>query len=337
MVTAEQEKKIVFVLSLAGRYSTFVRFLSNYQEVPTNISPISWLIKNAYLSQVCLKSAQNTDLLIVFFEDKASLQPFFDALMATTEEYPAANINYLKISGNFSRGKALDAASRSNYISPSEIIFFVDVDMAFRQESLDRIRKNTVQHLQVYLPIVFSQYDPQRVQSAYESPSNRVGRTDDISYAVGYFRQFGYGICAIYKSDIMHPSIDGFNTDITGWGLEDVKFLEKIIRLNQRSPSILLNTADTTQPVAAIASADVYSSDLGDDGQKPIRLSIFRATDPTLVHVYHAIECDRNLEESQYAMCIGTKANTLGSYKQIESVLLSNQSIIEYFSSVNSA
>lgn len=337
VVTAEQEKKIVFVLSLAGRYSTFVRFLRNYQEVCILKLLTFWLFENAFLSQVCLKSAQNTDLLIVFFEDKASLQPFFDALMATTEEYPAANINYLTISGNFSRGKALDAAARSNYISPSEIIFFIDVDMTFRQESLDRIRINTVQHLQVYLPIVFSQYDPHRVQSVYNvTTSNVFARTDDISYAVGYFRQFGYGICAIYKSDIMHPSIDGFNTDITGWGLEDVKFLEKIIRLNQRSPSILLNTADTAQPVAAVASADVYSSDLGDDGQKPIRLSVFRAPDPSLVHVYHAIECDRNLEESQYAMCIGTKANTLGSYKQIESVLLNNRSIIEYFSSVNS-
>lgn len=33
----EQNKKIVFVLSLAGRFTTFVRFLNNYQEVCTII------------------------------------------------------------------------------------------------------------------------------------------------------------------------------------------------------------------------------------------------------------------------------------------------------------
>lgn len=222
--------------------------------------------------------------------------------------------------GNFSRGKALDTAARSRHIRPGEIVFFVDVDMTFRAETLDRIRANTIEHRQVYLPIVFSQYDPRLIE---RSPS---AINDSISYDVGFFRQFGYGICAIFKSDIMHPSIDGFNTDINGWGLEDVKFLEKIIRLNQRPPVTLLNTADNVETPSSVVAPD-------DDGPPPIRLSVFRAPDPSLMHVFHAIECDRQLEESQYAMCVGTKANTLGSYKQIESVLLSNKKIIEYISS----
>lgn len=224
------------------------------------------------------------------------------------------------MAGNFSRGKALDKAARSQHIQPGEIIFFVDVDMTFRTETLDRIRANTIEHRQVYLPIVFSQYDPGLVphRRRHDEPH------DSIAYDVGYFRQFGYGICAIFKSDIMHPGIDGFNTDITGWGLEDVKFLETIIRLNQKPKITLLNTAENVEAAAAT----------GDSAADPsIRLAVFRAPDPSLVHVFHAIECDRQLEDAQYAMCVGTKANTLGSYKQIESVLLSNKSIVEYISS----
>lgn len=230
------------------------------------------------------------------------------------------------MAGNFSRGKALDTAARSSFISSKDIIFFVDVDMIFQEESLDRIRINTIEHKQVYLPIVFSQYDPKRVHRR----ANVSYLSEDVAYESGYFRQFGYGICAIYKSDIMNPLINGFNTDITGWGLEDVKFLEQIIKLNQKPRAMLLNTADTATMNSPNVGPFITSI------EKSLRLSVFRAPDPSLVHVFHPIECDRNLEESQYLMCIGTKANTFGSYKQIESVLLSNKSIIEYFAVVNS-
>lgn len=188
--------------------------------------------------------------------------------------------------------------------------------MTFQAETLDRIRRNTIMHRQVYFPIVFSQYDPSRIQNVPNANINNFG------YESGFFRQFGFGICAIYKADILNPNINGFNTDITGWGLEDVKLLERIIKLNQNQPSQLLNTADGNDVEQSMASN--YES------VKPKMLSVFRAADDTLIHVFHPINCDKNLEESQYQMCQGTKANTLGSYKLIESVLLSNRTLMEY-------
>lgn len=277
-----------------------------------------------------MKQSQNTELLIVFFEEKNDLQPFYDELETINDAYPNAIINQITLAGNFSRGKALDTATRSRFISPKDIIFFVDVDIIFQEESLNRIRINTIENKQVYLPIVFSQYDPNRISRTNISYTNQY-TSGDVAYETGYFRQFGYGICAIYKSDIMNPHINGFNTDITGWGLEDVKFLEQIIKLNQKPHAMLLNTADTPSALDPLVNMGFIQSH-----EKTLRLSVFRAPDPSLVHVFHPIECDRNLEESQYLMCIGTKANTFGSYKQIESVLLSNKSIIEYFSVVNS-
>lgn len=253
----------------------------------------------------------------MFFDEPSSLEPFLNELSKAQIAFPAATINHITLNGNFSRGKALDIAARSSYINDNDIIFFIDVDMTFQKETLDRVRRNTIMHRQVYFPIVFSQYDPNRVQNS-NVPNNR---DNTLAYESGFFRQFGFGICAIYKADILNPNINGFNTDITGWGLEDVKLLERIIKLNQNKPSQLLNTAEGNDE----QSAALYYESL-----KPKMLSVFRSPDDTLIHVFHPINCDKNLEESQYQMCQGTKANTLGSYKLIESVLLSNRTIMEY-------
>lgn len=274
--------------------------------------------------QVCLKQNGNTELLIVIFQDQTDLLPFYDELFNINEKYSNAVINQITIKGNFSRGKALDVASRSSYVNDHDILFFIDVDIIFQKVSLDRIRKNTIEHHQVYLPIVFSQYDPNKIANdPFATPHLNV--QSNFSYENGYFRQFGYGICAIYKSDILNPGIDGFNTDINGWGLEDVKFLERIIKLKRKTETVLLNTADEDQQQIVNGNNDKTNR---------ICLTVFRAPDPSLVHVFHPIECDRNLEPAQYTMCLGTKANTLGSYKQIESQLIRNNSIINYLSTI---
>lgn len=301
-------------------------------------------------AQVCLDSDdQNAELLVVFFDDdRTAMQPFYDEMDALSRFHPAAAINRITLHGNFSRGKALDTAARSSYIQPSDIIFFVDVDITFTGDSLDRIRLNTVPQRQVYLPIVFSEYDPRNrgstpTATAADMPVGMQAQLDDEA---GYFRQFGYGICAIYKADIMHASLNGFNTDITGWGLEDVRFLEQIIKLNQQPPQLLLlNLADNGTLAAAAATTTAQQSpttqqqqpfvSASNNAEQALRLDVFRAPDPSLVHVYHPIECDRGLDEAQYKMCVGTKANTLGSYAYVEELLLANRAVVEHFRELN--
>ncbi len=280
--------------------------------------------------QICLRIPNaNTELLTVFFDEPSSLQPFLTEISKVKAAFPTTVINHISLTGNFSRGKALDFAARSSYISDDDIILFIDVDLTFRRETLDRVRMNTAIHRQVYFPIVFSQYDPNRIQSRLKSTTTTTSDTDNntLGYETGFFRQFGFGICAIYKSDILNPSINGFNTDITGWGLEDVKLLERIIKLNQNQPSTLFNTAEGNNN--NINNNDEQSIALN-ESLKPKMLSVFRSPDDKLIHIFHPISCDRNLEESQYLMCQGTKANTLGSYKLSESVLLSNRTLMEY-------
>uniref|UniRef100_A0A034VTD8 Hexosyltransferase n=2 Tax=Bactrocera dorsalis TaxID=27457 RepID=A0A034VTD8_BACDO len=200
-------------------------------------------------------------------------------------------------------------------------MLFIDVDMVFQLETLHRIRFNTVQGRYVYLPIVFSQYDPKR---RFRDENVEYARTpaEEITNESGYFRQFGYGICAIYKSDILDDDINGFDKDITGWGLEDVKFLDKIVKVGNRRNDFLVNTAEV-------------SAQYNDAARKMRHLSIFRAPDPTLVHIFHDISCDIKLDASQYNMCLGTKANSIGSTHFMEQLFHGNKDNVNFISEFN--
>lgn len=326
---------IVFVLSLAGRFQTYLRFLANYE-------------------QTCLMHPElRTELLIVIFREKnADLSSYFIEIEKLQQKYPSAALNHLTLNGSFSRGMALNNATHSTYIKPNDIIFFIDVDITFKSTSIERVRLNTILNRQVYLPIVFSQYN--QYGSASTPVLNRT-QFDDAAFTnldndIGYFRQFGYGICAIFKADITHPAINGFNADIAGWGLEDVKFLEQLIKLNVNASQTHKNEVigrneaplaralkndlplDETQH---IASAAATSTPATPTSVPFISLAIFRAPDPSLVHVYHEINCDKNLSESQYSMCLGTKASTLGSYKHIESIFMNDRKISDFVTSNN--
>lgn len=291
----------------------------------------------------------------MFFDDaRTIMQPYYDEMDALSRFHPAAAINRITLHGNFSRGIALDTAARSAYIQPTDVIFFLDVDVTFTSQSLDRIRLNTWPQRQVYLPILFSQYEPRSADGTITTPAFDgpvAAMETDLNEEAGYFRQFGYGICAIYKADYMHASMNGFNTNITGWGLEDVRFLEQIVKLNQQPYQLLLNLVDNStgvgvdvSPAAATAAKPATPAVAPNTtptgagrAERPLRLDVFRAPDASLVHVYHAIECDRRLDEAQYKMCVGTKANTLGSYAHVEELLLANPQIVQHFRQINAS
>lgn len=314
------EPTIVFVMPLAGRFQTFLRFLKNYEHV-------------------CLKHPETmSELLVVLFEEtNSTAKPFYSEIEKLRRKYLNSNMNIITVQGNFSRGVALNEATHSDHIQMDDIMFFIDVDIVFKRTSIDRIRMNTKMHKQVYSPIVFSQYNPTVWSKLNDADPNRFDETKEasLSYNSGYFRQFGYGICAIYKSDVLHPKINGFDNDITGWGLEDVRFLERIVKLNQTPLMAALKNVPETMANVNLEQKSTASLS-NNAAEVPLKLKIFRASDPTLVHIYHDIRCDKSLSETQYAMCLGTMASTLGSYKYIESIFMHNQTIIDFIRNENS-
>lgn len=83
-----------------------------------------------------------------------------DNLCTKYQSNRQSNINIIELYGNFSRGIAIDTAIHSKHIKNTDIIFLIDVDIYFKKISLERIRLNTIRNQQIYLPIVFSEYDP---------------------------------------------------------------------------------------------------------------------------------------------------------------------------------
>jgi chondroitin sulfate synthase len=154
-------------------------------------------------------------------------------------------------------------------------LFLVDVDIMFSVESLMRIRLNVRQGQLVYFPIVFSQYDPgpvckEQPQHCQCSQSHGcVIDPQDFHPSAGYWRQFGFGIAAMYRSDML--AVGGFDLSIQGWGKEDVDLYTKFIESN---------------------------------------VTVFRAVDPGMNHIFHEITCSPTLEPAQQVMCVNSKAQS---------------------------
>jgi chondroitin sulfate synthase len=252
-----QNLLINFIVPLSGRFDRFQEFMRNFEEV-------------------CLKSNEKVSLKLVLFTDTNSSGPtgtdeqmILQVLDSLKSKYPLHNLNALALSGNFSRAIACQEGA-SGFRNDS-LLTFIDVDISFSSGFLSRVRMSAIKGKQVYFPIVFSQYEnvPERYSNetlrSYTSPSM-------IERLTGYWRQYGYGMLSLYKEDLL--LVNGFNTEIVGWGLEDVDLFDKLVNANY---------------------------------------SIFRSADPGLVHVYHGIECDAMLDKHRYRMCKTNFYSTYGS------------------------
>lgn len=111
------------------------------------------------------------------------------------------------------------------------VLVFVDVDIVIDGAALRRFRLHTARGRQAYFPIVLSQHEPDFL-SALDRPRTRTNTSTDrhlpgpaagSTEAPGrahYWRQFGFGICALYGSDFF--SLGTWDERIVGWGLEDI-------------------------------------------------------------------------------------------------------------------
>nr|XP_033784856.1 LOW QUALITY PROTEIN: chondroitin sulfate synthase 3 [Geotrypetes seraphini] len=260
------DKKVHFLVPLTGRYDIFLRFMENFEKT-------------------CLIPKQNIKLVIILFSSDSSLDSskHTELMREYNNKYPKADITIISMSGQFSRGLSLDRGSAQ--FDNDTLLLFCDVDLIFTPDFLQRCRDNTIQGEQVYYPIVFSQYDPKLTYG--NSPP------DDSNFVftkkTGFWRDYGFGITCIYKSDLLKAG--GFDTSIQGWGLEDVDLFAKVV-----------------------ASG----------------LKVFRSQEPGVVHVFHPVQCDPNLDPKQYKMCLGSKASTFASTMQLAELWLEKRLGVAY-------
>ena len=292
-------KWINFVVPLTGRWEIFKRFMLNYE-------------------RVCLQRGERTRLAVVLFENDATprirddgvlrsqselIRSMFSRLRAKYSQVDQQNDLLLVVNASaFSRsiGCELGAAQYSS----DSLIFFVDVDIVFTIEFLLRARLNTIQFKQVYYPIVFSEYDPDDTLEAIRSLRDNAtpavssfltgsNSSRDFQSHFAFSDESGYwrqfGFGIVSVYNSDLRSVGGFDTSIIGWGKEDVDLYEKFIHSN---------------------------------------LTVFRAIDVGLVHVFHKIECDPNLAEEQMIMCLGSKATSIASQRQLARLVLKDNGIL---------
>jgi Chondroitin N-acetylgalactosaminyltransferase len=120
--------------------------------------------------------------------------------------YPGYAPRILEKRGEFSRALGLTEALKA--CQDSDLVFIVDVDIRFTAGALDAVRRFTSPGCAAYFPIVFSEFQ---------------------GGDGGYWRDYGFGIMAAYKADIVRAG--GFNTRIHGWGKEDVDLYSKCLKI----------------------------------------------------------------------------------------------------------
>ncbi|XP_023662582.1 chondroitin sulfate synthase 3 [Paramormyrops kingsleyae] len=260
------QKKIHFLVPLTGRYDVFVRFMKNFEKM-------------------CLIPSQNVKLTVILVDNDSNQdrEKHIELIREYHHKYPKADLSVIPMTGDFSRGQALQMGS--SQLDNNTLLFFCDVDLIFTTDFLQRCRDNAIQGRQAYFPIIFSQYDP-KIVYAGSPPDN----SDFIfTKKSGFWRDYGFGISCIFKSDLLMAG--GFDTSIQGWGLEDVDLFTKVINSG---------------------------------------LKVFRGQETGIIHIYHPVHCDTNLDPKQYKMCLGSKASTYASTIQLAELWLEKHLGIGY-------
>lgn len=205
--TNQTEKTLInFVLPLSGRFEVFKRFLRLYETH-------------------CVKNDERTRLYIILYNDDSSpddLQRTRDLINRLTYD-----IRLIEVNESFSRGKALQYGVNA-INNDNELMLFIDVDMLFDTKTLDRVRRNTRCNQTIYFPIVYSLFNPKLNNVSINDLLATINTADIVNEANGFWRQFGFGIVSLYKSDYLH--LGGFDLMIHGWGNEDVTFYDNAVK-----------------------------------------------------------------------------------------------------------
>ncbi len=217
--------------------------------------------------QVALAENEITILALVVF-GKEDVKHCNSKANALSIKYPNAKFIIIEGSGQFARAKALDIGMKA--LDSNSLVFICDVDMNVDQSFLNRCRKNTIKGQQVYYPEVFKWYNKDYVYKFRMRPLRQ-----QIARDTGQWAHYAYGMVCIYQSDYIVTG--GFDTKIVGWGGEDVKFYENILKAN---------------------------------------LQVIRAPDPSITHRWHDKKCYYN-DHKRYQDCLHSKAEALADKREL--------------------
>ena len=203
-IQTDIEKEIVhFIVPLREKFEEFTRFLAS--------------LKDAFLVH-----HEPIAVLIVYFPESSSPSKHIKHMKEYELEFPGTKFLFLQIPGEFNRGKALQKGVE--HVGKDSLVFFADVDLVFQREFVHRCRGNTKRRQQVYMPLMFGQYNPDIVYFNKSRPATNFAYTK----SAGRWRIYSYGPVCVYRNDV--KAVGGLKTDIKGWGKEDTNFADRVTR-----------------------------------------------------------------------------------------------------------
>ena len=254
----KDNKHISLIVPVAGRHKAFLRFLETLGRI--------------------LLIETNIDIIFIVFK-LGSDQQTISVIESLRSKHPNITIRIIIKQELFARANALQIGV--THTREGVILLFVDVDMAFSNSFLHRVRLNTILGRQAYFPIYFSQYNSAPKCELQRNCSQFIFRP-----TYGLWRYFGFGMVSIYKQDFV--KIGGYDLTIKGWGQEDISFYESSLK----------------------------------------NLTVFRAPDPGLIHIYHNKSCSPTLTPLQYEMCLGSKFDIFNHQRILSNITYNNPHLL---------
>ena len=231
----------------AAKLEVLARFLNNYE-------------------REVLQQLQPASLVMVVFaeaEDDPVERAVREGMESLEINYPGYSFDVVTLRAPFSRAVGLMAGVAER--KDTDLLLLLDIDIKFTAAAFSTIRMFTKAGSSVFFPIVFSQFKDNG----------------------GYWRDFGFGIVSVYKSDLL--AVKGLNTNIAGWGKEDVDLYDRFLNSN---------------------------------------LTVERAVAPELVHLYHPVSCSKDLASDQAGMCATSRASTFMSLPALVDTVLNSSLLI---------
>uniref|UniRef100_A0A7S0MVS8 Hexosyltransferase n=1 Tax=Cryptomonas curvata TaxID=233186 RepID=A0A7S0MVS8_9CRYP len=187
-------------------------------------------------------------------------------------------------SSMFSRSRALNTALLA--CDDDDIALVLDVDVQVKADFFLNCLAFARQGHSMYFPVMFSRFNPKIINTFGEvmsySPKGKtwLKKFDSISADTGLWRDFSLGMVSMSVLDA--KKIGMFNSEIQGWGNEDVEFFER-------------------------AEAAGYMT--------------WRLYEPNEIHIYHPKDCTDLKGTDRYTMCLGSKLRMEGNQLQVAIML----------------
>ena len=286
------KKDINFILPFKGGWDMFKDFMNNFEKV---------ILADPF--EVHFR------LVIVLFEDVHS-PLIVDEDFAQNSTYKQSELTrmlFLKLKSTYKNkirnstfqliirddtfSRLVGSSAGAALFSPDDLLFFIDIDIIFSSDLLARIRANTVQYKRVYYPIVFKDHYQGDTHQAFQFFRGQSNITLSETKRINHFEfnpDDGFWVYFAYGMMSVYKcdlqSVGGFNTSLALWNHEDIDLFKKFINSN---------------------------------------LTIFSAVDPGLIHTFHNIKCDKNLNAEQMDICLASKMASLNSQRNLANKLYS--------------